>query len=221
MAELNLPKEYFSYSQLRTWLDNKEQYRDRYYRGIESPGSKYLLFGSEIAKGLEDGTIKVPGLILYPVKEEQIKLEVDGVPFHGYLDQFWPERFKFRETKTGVRKPGGAPRWTQRDVDRHIQLDIYSMLIQLKYGSVDDECHLDWLHTKQKKSYIEFAGHQLEADSQEMELTGEVTSFTRVITQNDRDRMRFLIRSAALEISKDFTQWLETNQRPVFKPSSR
>lgn len=209
-SPLKLPKAYLSYSQMRMWLEDKTAYRQRYYYGIEPAPSKYMMFGSEIAKGIEDGTIVIPGLELYPVKEYQIKIDVDGVPFYAYLDQFWPEKFKFRETKTGSPRADGKPRWTQKDVQEHMQLDVYSLLIQMKLGQVDDECHLDWLKTRPKvKTIIDAWGNELTAQSNEMELTGELESFTRVITQNERDRIRFLIRSVAGEIAWDYGQYLE------------
>ena len=148
--KLNLPKEYLSYSQCRLWLDNKNQYRERYFEMKEQRASKYMIFGSEIAKGLEDKSINIPLLPVYPVSEYQIKLEVEGVPFYAYIDSYWPEKFKFREYKTGTWKQNGIPRWTQREVDNHMQLDVYSLLIKEKNGEVDDECHLDWIHTQPK-----------------------------------------------------------------------
>lgn len=213
---LKLPKAYLSYSQMRVWLDDKDQYRARYYLNQEQAGSRYLLFGSEMAKGLEEGTIHIPDLIQYEVQEEQIKLDVEGVPFYAYIDQFSPTRFKFREIKTGIRRKGGGDRWTQSLVNQHMQLDVYSALIKEKYGQVDDECHLDWIITQNKKKFIEFDGQKLESDSAELEITGEVVSFRRVITDTERARIKFLIRSVAEEISKDYSEYLRF--RPAISP---
>lgn len=211
---MKLPKRYLSYSQLRTWLEDKDQYRARYYLGLEQPGSRYLLFGSEIAKGLEEKTIVIPALVQYPVQEEQIQLDIDGVPVFGYVDQFDPEKRKFREIKTGIRKSNGSPRWTQDLVDKHMQLDVYSLLIEAKYGSVDPECHLDWVVTRNKKKYVEFDGQMLESESSELEITGEVVSFPRTISKTERERMRFLIKSVAQEISDDYQAFLKTQITP-------
>ena len=207
---LKLPKSYLSYSQMRVWLDDKDQYRQRYYLGQEQGGSRYLLFGSEMAKGLEDGTIKIPALVQYAVQEEQIKLDVEGVPFYAYIDQFDPVRNKFREIKTGIMRRNGAPRWTQDLVNQHMQLDVYSALIREKFGSVDDECHLDWIITRNKVKEIEMDGHLLKSESGELEITGEVVSFRRVITETERARIKFLIRSVAEEISEDYRGFLAT-----------
>ncbi len=205
---LNLPKKYLSYSQMRLWLDDKEKYRSRYYRDREEFQTKALMFGSEIAKALENGTVALPDLVQYPVREFRIKEEVEGVPFFAYLDTYDPSRLKFREYKTGQRTPNGGDRWNQALVDGHLQLDVYSTLVQLKEGGVDDECHLDWLEVRKKVKTMEFNGETLTSESNELELTGRVESFARVITQTERERTKILIRTVASEISADFTAFL-------------
>ncbi len=209
--ELCLPKKYLSYSQMRLWLEDKNKYRDKYYRDIMEKGGKEMWFGSEVAKGLEDKTLVVPGLILYPEPEHRINYDIDGVPVTAYIDQYDPGMHRFRETKTGRLRPNGAPRWTQIEVDNHMQLDVYSLMIQVAHGWVEDECWLDWLHTRPKMNRMEFDGHVLESEGRGMELTGEVTSFKRVIQQKERDRMRAIIVSIAQEISSDYKEYLNFN----------
>ncbi len=209
-TNLKLPKPYLSWSQIRVWMEDRQAYRDRYYRGITERSSRYMMFGSEIAKSLEDGKLELPGLTQYPVKEYQLNAVIDGVPVFGYADQYDPERIKFREIKTGMPRPDGSPRWTDKEVSKHGQLDLYSLLLQEKHGRVDDECHLDWLHTRNKvKTIVGPGGLVLESKSRELELTGEVTSFARVITQDDRDRMRATVKRVALEISEDYAAFLQ------------
>ena len=203
--ELCLPREYLSYSQMKLWLDDKVAYRARYYEGKEEHKSPELMFGSEMAKGLENGTIIVPKLEVYPVKEWRFKGLVGGVPFAAYVDTYWPGRRKFREYKTGKWA------WTQKKVDEHMQLDVYSLCIEEKEGGVDDECHLDWLVTRNKKQTMEFDGHLLVSEARGIETTGEVITFARVIKKIERDRMREVIRSVANEISGDYRKWLTLN----------
>ncbi len=207
---LKLPKEYLSYSQMRGWLEDKDSYRQRYFMKIQERGSRYLDFGAGMAKALESKSLVIEGLVQYPVQEQPFKLDVNGVPFYGYIDQYDPERRKFREIKTGIRKRDGSDRWTQKLVNEHMQLDVYSTLIEEKFGSVDPECHLDWLVTRNKIKEVSFDGHILKNESSELELTGEVYSFPRIITAVERARMRFLIRSVAEEISEDYQSFLKT-----------
>ncbi len=202
------PKSYISWSQIRLWLENKQAYRNRYYRGVKEFSSKYMIFGSEIAKGLENKTISIPKLIQYPKQEYQINIEIEGVPVFGYIDQYDAENFKFREIKTGMMKPDGSPRWTDEDVKKHGQLDLYSLMIQIKHGIVCDECNLDWLKTQnKKKTLIDAFGNTLECKSNELELSGEVISFSRIITQEERDAMKKLVLEVAWAIHDDYEKF--------------
>lgn len=212
---LKLPKAYLSYSQLRVWLEDKRAYRNRYYLGLESPPSRALLFGSEIADALEKGTAVLPSLVTYPVREHQIKIDVEGVPFFAWIDTYWPEKRKFREYKTGQLTREGKDRWTQKEVDAHLQLDVYSTLIEEKEGHVDPECHLDWLEVKRKKkTFTDWLGNVIETETADLELTGRVESFARVITEMERRRTRALIRSVAEEISADYAAFLKAAETP-------
>src|SRR5574338_1078197 len=101
--QLNLPKKYLSYSQMNTWLKNKEAYRSRYYRGEKQHENPEMLFGKKIAKMLEDPKdhpvlSKIPH---YSISEYGIKTEVDGIPVIGYIDSYDPDTKSFLEYKTG------------------------------------------------------------------------------------------------------------------------
>ncbi len=152
----------------------------------------------------------MPALIQYPVREYKINVDIEDIPFFAYLDSFDPEGHKFREYKTGQMTREGGPRWTQTLVNQHMQLDVYSLLIETKDKWVDDECHLDWLVVRHKINRVEFDGNILESESNRLELTGEVHTFRRVITRTERERMRILIRTVAHEISNDYAAWLKT-----------
>lgn len=205
---MKLPKSYLSYSQISTWLYDKNKYRARYYRNESERPTKELLFGSAVAKGLETGAIVIPGLIEYSKQEEQIQIEIEGIPLFAYIDQFEPLEYKFREIKTSKDRPNGTPGWDQKRVDEHMQLDIYSLLIQEKYGTVVDLCHLDCICTRNKIKTMEFEGNSLESVSSDVEMTGRIVTYERVITQIERDRMRALIPSIAREISNDYAKYL-------------
>lgn len=193
---------------MRLWLDDKKTYRARYYRNEKMIPTKALLFGSEISQKLEDGSFKLPDGLQYETPEYEIKIDVEGVPFYSYIDTFSETRLKFREYKTGQLKGDQSDRWDQKAVNNHLQLSIYSLLIQIKHGSVDNECHLDWLEVRKKTKIIVFNGQELSSVSNDLELTGRIESFTRIITQKERDTARFLIVSVAKEISADYEKYL-------------
>ena len=79
------------------------------------------------------------------------------------------------------------------------------MLLQLKLGKVQDECYLMWIKTRKKMKTIELVGgHTVEAESAEIEVTGEYEMFPRVINQAERDACRELIGRVSREISEDY-----------------
>lgn len=213
---LNLPKKYLSYSQLNTWIKDKDAYRAKYYRGEKQHENPEMLFGKKIAKMLENPLVleihpilsKIPH---YSVSEHGIKTEIDGVPVIGYIDSFDPNTKSFIEYKTGHLKRSGEAPWNKVSVRKHEQLPFYSLLIELSEGDVNRLCHLVWLETKFKDKTMDFDGHILTAGTRELELTGTTNVFPRIITKWERKRMRTLIRTVADEISEDYTLWISKN----------
>lgn len=198
---LNLPKKYLSYSAIDTFLKRPAEFRKRYYENAPMVVTPELSFGKMIADRLENRHESVAHIKQYPKPEQQIKVNIGGVPIFGFIDSYDPETRSFLEYKTG-RKP-----WTQTRVDKHLQLDIYSLAIEEIFGSVTDECELIWMETaKVEKPQVGLVAHE---DSYGIELTGKVNSFPRTITKGDREATRQLIVSVAEAISKDYTKWQE------------
>jgi hypothetical protein len=205
-STLNLPKRWFSYSQWNMWQHNPAEYRRNYYEGIKMPQTKEMKFGHELAKGLEDGTILPSSLKLpnYQVTEQRIDVVIDDVPVLAFLDTYDPERFAFRERKTG-KKP-----WDMVRVHKHEQLPFYMLCIREKFGHYDRTTHLDWLETRDTKGFADFGGVVMESpDAGGIEYTGRIETFKRTILQWELARMKRHIRGAAEAISKDYTEWLK------------
>lgn len=203
---MKLPKPYLSYSSINLFLTNKEEFRNRYYLNIKSPENKFSLFGKEVHKALESG--QFPHIPRYKKSEFPISVDILGIKVLGYLDSFEPSRKAFLDFKTGTYKPDGSPRWTELEVQKSLQLPFYSLLLQQKFGTVQNLCKLVWLITRSKKKFIEFEGHQLESESDELELTGEFKVFNRRIEQFERDTIRELIVKTAQEISEDYQNYV-------------
>lgn len=215
---LNLPKKYLSYSQLNTWLKNKEVYRDKYYRGEKQHENPEMVFGKQIAKMLEDHeAIKIHPVLSkvphYSVSEHGIKTEIDAIPVMGYIDSFDPKTKSFIEYKSGHLTRNGNFPWSQVSVRKHEQLPFYSLLIEQTEGYVNRVCHLIWLETVFKKKTIDFDGHILTSPSRDLELTGRIETFKRIITKWERKRMRDLISKVAWEISEDFTNYQKVHEQ--------
>lgn len=189
------------------WLRSKETYRKSYYQDGRSFSTKETIFGKNIASELEKETVDDPNLAKVPRfshPEYKLDLEIDGVPFIGFIDSFDPEGKAFREYKTGHRNKKGKSPWNIHKVYNHLQLPLYSLSIQKLFGEVQDKCYLDWIETDWHEKTIEFEGHTLSCGEKELHLTGYIETFERVITQKERDDTAKLLVTVAQEISDDY-----------------
>lgn len=217
-----LPKPYLSYSAINTFLTNPSDFRKRYYENIQLPSTPELNFGKKIGEMVED-IIKKKGDITEKtyseytsdgitvsiphgnIAEQELKFEVDGVPVLGYIDSFLSDKKYIFEMKTGK-----TP-WTQGRVDKHLQLDIYSLGVELITGSVNDECVLVWLETQKRE--LPQGGRRTHAGAYEIEFTGKVKEFVRTITAREREEAYNTIVRVAQDISEDYTDWLSSQER--------
>lgn len=194
-------KPYLSYSAINTWIHSPEQYRKQYFEGTPFIESPEILFGGKISRLLETHDKSMAHILQYSEPEHKLDCVIDGVPIFGFIDSYSPERHAFLEYKTG-KQP-----WDQNRVNKHLQLDIYSLCIEHLYGHVEDTCHLIWMQTERIDHKPE--GRVTHADSYEIRLTGEVQTFERTVTKGDRYAVRELIVRVAHEIDRDYRRFLE------------
>lgn len=203
----NLPKPYLSYSAWNLFKTNKDEFRARYYEGKPSMITPEILFGKKIAKELEDDD-KIVG------SETRIEIEITpGLKLLGYLDGFDEDTFAITEYKTGHLDVKGKVPWTQVKVQKHKQLDWYSLLVKTKYKKVNPIVTLVWLETEFIKDTVEFAGHKLEGVTRKLQLTGKEKIFKRRIVEWERKKIKEEIISVAKAISEDYTTWEKTHQK--------
>lgn len=200
-----LPKSYLSYSAISSFLTNPAEFRARYYENRQLPVTPELIFGKRVGELLENNDESLKHILRYDTPEQELKFEVDGIPILGYIDSFDSVKKKVAEYKTGK-----TP-WTQGRVNAHIQLDIYSLGVETIFGSVDDECVLVWLETRKVEKPLN--GRCSHAHAYEIEFTGKVKEFVRVITKEEREAAYNTIIRVAQDISEDYTDWLSTKER--------
>jgi len=206
MFEINnkyfLPKPYLSYSAMSSFLSYREDFRKRYYENKPMIITPELTFGKRIGELLENDDESMRYVLRYDTPEQELKFEVDGVPILGYIDTFDSNNKKIGEYKTGK-----TP-WTQGRVDKHFQLDVYSLGVETIFGKVDDECVLVWLETQRVEKKAE--GRCTHSGAYEIEFTGRVKEFVRTITKEGRENAYNQIIKIAQDISEDYTDWLST-----------
>jgi hypothetical protein len=215
----NLPKGYLSYSAMSTWWTSKEQYRLKYYSPFPVElDTEYTRFGKGIAETLEDKkkTKAHPVLSqipLYPVREQPLEFEIDGVPIKGFIDSFDKRHKKIIEIKTGICKDGKKP-WDVVRVRKHEQILLYSLGVKELFGKVNPLIKLIWLETawREKKEMVTFGNQTFENAVPELFLTGHFEVFDRVVEDWEHDRMKRLIVKTAEEISADYTAYKLNSQ---------
>ena len=214
-----LPKPYLSYSAINDFYYNRDRFRAKYYEGKDWPVTPELVFGKSIGERLENvinertepitaitySTLDTVSIPHGDVAEKKLEFEVDGIPILGYIDSFLESDKFIVEMKTGK-----TP-WTQGRVNKHFQLDVYSLGVEILEGKVNDECMLVWLETQRVERPI--GGRVAHHDAYGIEFTGKVKEFTRVITAEDRQIAYDRIITTAQDISEDYTDWLSTQER--------
>ena len=200
MSEIILPKGHLSFSQITLWLTARETYRQKYYPAVrpEYATSPEMAFGNAVTEAMERNEEWCAFLPRFQTFEFDISGEVDGVKVEAYIDNIDLESLKFREQKTG-RTP-----WTMEKVMGHIQLDIYSVLLEERFKRPAEHSELVWAKTRRKKSIIDVMGHQVEAETSEIELTGEYSVFVRTISKEERAACREMIVRVGREIAEDY-----------------
>lgn len=198
---MNLPKEHLSFSQINTWLTSPETYRKKYYGGVKYGTTPAMAFGNEVTEAMERGEDWVAFIPRHPVFERELKVDIDGIPVLMYIDNLDPKTNTFREQKTGK-----SP-WTQNKVDKHLQMDIYSLGLEIADGFVDDVCDLIWVETIIEKENYSFDGHEMEGGTPKIKLTGDYKIFPRTITAEDRQKCRDLIVRVGREIEEDYSAY--------------
>lgn len=208
MKKLNLPRGYLSWSSFNLWNTNPEAFRSHYYYGVKRPENPEMRYGSALASMLEIGAKgpildKIPR---YPVSEYKIETEVAGVPVLAFIDSFHPGSCKFLEYKSGHKNRKGEVPWDAVKVRKHGQLPFYAAAIKAEQGKVHSDTKLVWIETEVETLQETFGKITLEsAGAGRLRLTGRIEVFPRRITEWEVSRMEDLIRTAALEISKDYT----------------
>ena len=196
-----------SYSAINSFLTNPAEFRARYYEGREFPVTPELTFGKRIGEMLEHDHESLRHIPKGDVAEKELKFEVDGVPVLGYIDSFRTSDSFIFEFKTGK-----TP-WTQGRVEKHLQLDIYSLGIEILEGKVNDECMLVWMETERVERVLN--GRCTHSSAYEIQFTGKVKEFVRTITSDQRKEAYNTIVRVAQDISTDYCDWLDSRDRKI------
>jgi hypothetical protein len=200
-TKLILPKKHLSWSAMSCWLTSPGRFRREYFECGKKMDTKYLRFGKDIAGLIETGKHKelLPDLVVYDVREYEIRTNVRGVPILSYLDDYDPINNIFREKKTG-KEP-----WTQARVIKHGQLVFYAVALKHSIGKIPAYCDLDWIQTKEGKT----EGTDFWREGEDIiNVTGYIKSFHREFDEREIIKMEETIVRCAHEISEAYQAFL-------------
>jgi hypothetical protein len=124
--------------------------------------------------------------------EGVLKTKDGDIRIVSHPDSMDSKTFALREYKTGKVK------WTQKKADNWFQLKFYATLIQIIYGKIPPEVHLDWIETFKDTDGI-------------IKPTGHVETFKVEITMTDILNTKALITRVAKEIE---SEWLNYTPSP-------
>lgn len=198
-----LPRGYLSWTQLSCWKSSKERYRKEYFEKSSKLDTKYLRYGSVIAKLIEDGDHEsiLPGLPVYDRREYPFDeiLDHNGtqVRIIGKLDGF-DEPFGI----IGEYKTGKTP-WTQAKVQKHDQFLFYAVGVELATSMMPGYGDLHWIETVDDTPVCTML-----KNTNKVSVTGKIETFTRVFDRRELARMREEIVTIALEISQAYIAYL-------------
>lgn len=203
MDKLILPRGYLSYSQMNCFLTSPARFRKEYFENGPRLTSKYLSFGKDVHKLIEENKHKeiLPDLVVYDVREMEIRVDVLGVPVLAYIDNYDPEKNVFRDTKTGL-----VP-WDKAKVIKLGQLPFYAVALKHKLGKTPEYCHLDWIETKEGKTEAVVEDFW-RTNETELNITGRVFSFQRNFDDREIDKMEKLIVKTAHQISDAYKEFI-------------
>jgi hypothetical protein len=110
-----------SWSQLSCWEQSHRQWFERYVLGKKGHSTKYMTFGNWVGDEIARNPAYLPQIPRLPHFEYTIETTFNRVPLIAHIDNYAP--LTVHEFKTA------GVHWTQRQVDKHRQLDCYLAML--------------------------------------------------------------------------------------------
>lgn len=140
-----------SWSAISSFEYDPEQWYRKYVLGIEEKPNAAMLFGKTVGERIAKDPTFLPHLSRLSHFEFELHAHFCDIPLLGYIDSYEPHEYLF-EYKTGKR---GKNEWTQKKADTHGQIDMYLLLLWLKYRvkPYDVACTIFWMPTKEGSDF--------------------------------------------------------------------
>ena len=158
-------KKFISYSEYLTWKNYRERYYDTYIKGIKNEPNEAMILGSVIHKALEEpkyewirelkknnlgNKIKIVRKLLDKAESKKVGkpeftliAKKDDLKIFSIFDGFDKKERILNEWKTSDNE-----KWSQKQLDIHLQLSFYAWVYYLTYHQFFTEIRLHFLNTK-------------------------------------------------------------------------
>ncbi len=176
------------FSMFQNWWQNPQAAMERYFPdepyGFTS--NAWMRFGSQVAAALEERPLPEWVAHLYKpeydIQEYRIIEDIDGFWLRGTLDRYSTKLHKILDDKCAKKM------WSKNKAQNHIQLDFYSVLVEHRYGWVDDESHIHCIPIDMDENGI-------------VRFTGEPSvMLPHITTQEVRDKLKAKMVATAKDI---------------------
>jgi len=181
------------------WYKNKDAYIKRYFLNEPQKDTHFTLFGKELHQRIAtDDAFKD---IRLPLLEEKVEADVGGVKVIGYIDALDLDNLILKDYKSSKNQ------WTQVDVEKLAQLEVYSLLVKLQFNATIRNTGVVWLETAWKENTMTQGGTKITL-SRKLDLTGKRQEFKRTIYERDRKYAKEYLIRAMDEISQEYKNFV-------------
>lgn len=143
----HINKRGFSWSQLISFEDYIDQWFTKYVLEESIKLTRLekdrMSFGNLVGASFATENPMVPGIVIYPEMEYELRVPYNDITLVGYIDSYDPDKKLLREYKTS----SNPNKWNQKSVDEHGQLTMYAFMLKLKENVSPEDLtiHLDYI----------------------------------------------------------------------------
>lgn len=130
-GKINFVDRPLSWSNLSSWWWDQEEWYRRYVLGEKQPDSPAMDFGKKVHEQLQVGQASEHVKIEY-----KLSADIHGIPCIAYCDGWNTQEKRLTEIKTSANEN----RWNQESVDRHEQITMYFLMLQMQEGITPENC---------------------------------------------------------------------------------
>jgi hypothetical protein len=161
-----------SWSAISSFKYDPEQWYKKYVLGKKPKTSVQMEFGSKIGKSLETDKKFMPEVPRYKIMEYELRAPFYDFELVVYCDSYDPNKKALLEYKTS----SNPNKWTQDSVNKHMQLDMYALMLFIKEKVRPEELKINLIYIPVEDTFDE---------GMKVITSGEIKNFATKRTMKD------------------------------------